>query len=51
MNSGLQERVALEDGGLLLDTLELREGDCGIPEVVPLFDILAERLPELVREA
>ena len=51
MKKGLQERVTLTVGALLLDTLALREDDGGIPEPVALFETLAETVTDTLCEA
>ena len=51
MKTGLQERVTLTVGALLLDTLALGEDDGRTPEPVGLLETLGERLPDLLFEA
>ena len=51
LNNGLQERVTLPVGALLLDALALREDDSRTPEPVGLLEKLGELLLDLLLEA
>jgi hypothetical protein len=42
LNNGLQERVTLTVGGLLIDALALRDDDGGMTEPVGLLDRLGD---------